>query len=398
MPPETLRDRFPFFNAHPDLVYLDTAATAHKPKEVIEAITRFYSQDYATVHRAVYRGAALASSQYYESRLTAQRFINAASPNEILFTRGTTEGLNLVAQSLGKTHLSPGDELLVSEMEHHSNLVPWQMLAKEKGLLLRKIPFTDEGVLQWEGLITSKTKLVAVAHVSNVTGTIHPIQKMAQAAHSYGALLVVDGAQGAPHLPVDVQALDCDFYAFSGHKCYGPTGVGVLYGKEEHLQAMPPLLGGGDMIERVDFEESSYQPPPLRFEAGTPLIASVIALKPALDFLLDVGLPAISSWEHTLLQRAQARLASLPGLKILGTAPEKGAIITFTVDRVHPLDLATLLDLDQIAIRSGHLCAQPLLRRYGLETAARASFGLYNTLAEVDRFADSLERAIAELI
>lgn len=381
-----MRSEFPIFDAHPDLIYLDTAATAHKPRCVIDALVKFYSEDYATVHRAIYKQAMRASEEYHETRATAARFLNA-NPDEIVFTRGTTDALNLVAQSYGKTVLKPGDEILISEMEHHSNFVPWQMLAKETGAILRFIPVNGQGVLEWEGLLTSKTKIVAIAHVSNVTGTINPIAEIGKAAHAVGAKLVVDGAQAAPHMKIDVVALGCDFYAFSGHKCYGPTGVGVLFGKRELLEEMPPLQGGGDMIARVEKECTTYQAPPLRFEAGTPIIGSVIALKTALEFVQKNIKPC------PLLRIATKKLLEIPGLKIIGTAPQKGPIITFCIEGVHPLDLATLLDLKNIAIRSGHLCAQPLLRRFGLEAAARISFGLYNTEEEIDLFAS----AVAEI-
>ncbi|MGB7978494.1 MAG: SufS family cysteine desulfurase [Chlamydiales bacterium] len=379
-----MRDEFPIFKKHPDWVYLDSAATAHKPRSVIDALTRFYAEDYATVHRAIYSQSIKAGEQYHATRLTAARFLNAL-PEEIIFTRGTTDAINLVAQSYGRTILQPGDEILISEMEHHSNLVPWQMLAKQTGAILCYIPVDERGVLQWHGCITSRTKIVAIAHISNVTGTINPIQEIGQAAHAVGAKLLVDGAQAAPHLKMDVAALGADFYAFSGHKCYGPTGVGVLYGRKKILETMPPLQGGGDMIEQVGDQESSYQQPPFRFEAGTPLIGSVIALKPALEFVERYRQPDL------LLPYATERLLEIPRLRIIGTAPEKGPILTFHIDGVHPLDLATLLDLRNMAIRSGHLCAQPLLRRFGLAAAARASFGLYNTREEIDVFADAVK-------
>ena len=379
-----LRDEFPIFRSYPDLIYLDSAATAHKPQCVIDALVKFYSEDYATVHRAIYRPSLKATEQYNDTRITASRFLNA-EPEEIVFTRGTTDALNLVAQSYGRTFLKPGDEILISEMEHHSNIVPWQMVAKQTGAILRWIPMNDQGVLEWQAALTPKTKIVAIAHVSNVTGTINPIAEIAQAAHLHGAKIVIDGAQAAPHMKIDVQALDCDFYAFSGHKCYGPTGVGILYGKKELLETMPPIQGGGDMIERVDLEKSTYQAPPLRFEAGTPLIAEVIALKTALEFTEKNRRP------DTLLPYATEQLLALPGLKIIGTAPQKGPILTFHIEGVHPLDLATLLDLKNIAIRSGHLCAQPLLRKFGLTAAARASFAPYNTMEDIDQFVNAIQ-------
>lgn len=379
-----MRNEFPIFRKHPEWIYLDSAATAHKPQCVIDALSQFYAEDYATVHRAIYRPSLKATEQYNETRLTAARFLNAAAPEEIIFTRGTTDAINLVALSYGRAFLKSGDEILISEMEHHSNIVPWQMVAKETGALLRWIPMDERGVLQWRGHITAKTKIVSLAHVSNVTGTINPIAEIGQEAHRFGAKFLVDGAQAAPHMKIDVQALNCDFYAFSGHKCYGPTGIGVLYGKKELLECMPPVQGGGDMIERVELGHTTYQMPPLRFEAGTPIIGSAIALKAALEF--------IEQHRHSenLQEYAAERLLSIPGLKIIGTAPEKGPIITFHIEGIHPLDIATLLDLRNISIRSGHLCAQPLLRKFGLEAAARISFGIYNTREEVDRFLEAL--------
>jgi len=392
-----MRERFPIFAAHPQLIYLDSAATAHKPKTVIDSLSQFYASEYATVHRAIYRPSLIATEKYNESRSSAARFLNAAHAQEIVFTRGTTDALNLVALSYARTFLKPGDEILISEMEHHSNIVPWQMAAQHTGATLKWISVDLQGVLQWEGCINPSTKIVALAHVSNVTGTVNPIQEIAKAAHRVGAVLVVDGAQAAASMPVDVQALDCDFYAFSGHKCYGPTGIGILYGKKQILEKMPPVQGGGDMIERVDLDKTTYQEPPLRFEAGTPLIGPAIALKAALDFLEETGRSQIQAHGQQLLAQATQSLQQIPGLKIIGTAREKGPILTFQVEGVHPLDLATLLDLQNIALRSGHLCAQPLLRAFGLEQAIRASFALYNTPDEIDLFARALKKSIQQL-
>jgi len=387
-----MRDEFPIFSEHPELIYLDSAATAHKPHCVIDALTRFYAEEYATVHRAVYRSALKASVKYNETRVVAARFLNASEPEEIVFTRGTTDAINLVAFSYGKTFLKQGDEILISEMEHHSNIVPWQMVAKQTGAVLKWIPMNAQGILEWENCIGPKTKFISLAHVSNVTGTINPIAEIGKAACKVGAKFLVDGAQAAPHMKIDVQALGCDFYAFSGHKCYGPTGVGVLYGKKELLGVMPPVQGGGDMIEQVYLEQTTFQKPPLRFEAGTPIIGSVVALKTALEFL-EANLQP-----EGLLEHATSRLLEIENLKIIGTAPLKGPIITFQIEGIHPLDLATLLDLKNIAIRSGHLCAQPLLRKFGLTTAARASFGIYNTLEDVDRFVDAVATVAKTLI
>lgn len=378
-----MRNEFPVFEHQPELIYFDSAATTQKPKCVIDALTQFYSRDYGTVHRAIYRQSVQASEQYYESRVAAARFLNA-DPDEIVFTRGTTDAINLIAQSYGRTYLKAGDEILISEMEHHSNIVPWQMLSKEIGASLRYIPVDERGSLEWKGQITKKTKIVSLGHISNVTGTVNPIAEIGRAARELGAVMIVDGAQAASHIQIDVQSLNCDFYAFSGHKCYGPTGVGVLFGKKELLDKMPPIQGGGDMIAWVDKEETTYQSPPLRFEAGTPNIGSIIALKTALEFVEKHVKPDL------LLPYATKKLLAIPNLRIIGTAPEKGPIITFHIDGIHPLDLATLLDLKNIAVRSGHLCTQILLRKFGLEAAVRVSFGIYNTQGEVDQFAEAV--------
>jgi cysteine desulfurase/selenocysteine lyase len=392
-----MKEFFPYFQHHKDLVYLDSAATTHKPKVMIDALTSFYTQEYATVHRAIYSAALKSTERYHAAREAVQKFIHAEHCDEIIFTRGTTDALNLVARSYGKQFLRPGDEILITQMEHHSNIVPWQMIAQETQAVLRFIPVNDQGVLQWQGTVTSRTKIVAVVHVSNATGTVNPIQEIVREAHKWGAIVVVDGAQSAPHMRVDVQQLDCDFYAFSGHKCYGPTGVGVLYGKKVHLEKMPPVQGGGDMIERVDMQSSTYQSPPLRFEAGTPIIAPVIALKSSLDFIQEIGLETIAAQEHKLFVLATEMLLQIPRLRILGTAPEKGPIVTFSIDGMHPLDVTTLLDLEHIAIRSGHLCAQPILRFFGVESAMRASFGVYNTEQDVERFVKALSQVVFQL-
>lgn len=393
-----MREQFPIFRQRPDWVYLDSAATAQKPQTVIDALSQFYASEYATVHRAVYRHSLKATEQYNETREAVRRFLNASHAEEIVFTRGTTDAINLVAMSYGRTFLKAGDEILISQMEHHSNIVPWQMAAKAIGATLRWIPLDETGALLWEGMITPRTRIIAIAHVSNVTGTINPIAEIAKAAKLHGAIVVVDGAQATPHLRVDVQQLGCDFYAFSGHKCYGPTGIGVLFGKQELLEKMPPIQGGGDMIERVELEKTTYAAPPLRFEAGTPVIGSAIALKSALQFIEKVGRERIAKHETALLRHAERLLADLPGIRILGTSPDKGPILTFHIEGVHPLDLATFLDLSNISIRSGHLCAQPLLRFFGLESASRASFAIYNTMEEVDRFAEQVRRAAKKLL
>ena len=389
-----MRSKFPIFESNPDLIYLDSAATCHKPKSVIGALSHFYSHEYATVHRAVYRSSLIATEKYNLARSTAQKFINAAHFEEIVFTRGTTDAINLVAQSYGRTFLKEGDEILISEMEHHSNIIPWQILSKQTGAVLRRIPMSPEGILKWEGTITPKTKIVAISHVSNVTGTINPIALIAKEAHRQGAVILVDGAQAAGHMAVDVQELGCDFYAFSGHKCYGPTGIGVLYGKKELLEKMPPIQGGGDMADLVGIDSSTYKAPPLRFEAGTPLIGPAIALKSALDFIEKTGKENICAFEEKLCRLATQEMSQIPGLRILGTSPNKGPLIAFVIDGIHPLDVASFLDMKHIAIRSGHLCAQPVLRCFGLEAADRVSFGIYNTEEEVHQFTKALRECV----
>lgn len=389
-----VKNRFPIFRRNPKLLYFDSAATAHKPQEVIDALSSFYGEEYGTVHRAIYRGSLKSTEKYHATREAATKFINAASSEEIVFTRGTTEALNLVARSYGKMALQKGDEILITEMEHHSNIIPWQMIAKETGATLRWISSDTKGVLQWQGTITPRTKIVAIAHMSNVTGTIHPIREIAKEAHRMGAVIVVDGAQAAPHMRVDVQEIDADFYAFSGHKCYGPTGIGILYGKRSLLQKMPPIQGGGDMVDRVEMEMTTYQEPPLRFEAGTPNIGSVIALKAALDFIEEVGRDTIEAHEWDLYSQALEELEKMEGVRILGTAPGKGPLLTFVVEGVHPLDLATFLDMRHIAVRSGHLCAQPILRFFGVESAIRISFGVYNTKEEVTLLMNAVREGI----
>jgi cysteine desulfurase/selenocysteine lyase len=382
------------------LIYLDSAATSMKPNCVIETITQFYRDHYGTVHRAVYELAVHSTQAYQEARLKVQKFIHAAKPEEIIFTRGTTESINMAAYSFGKAFVKPGDEILVSAMEHHSNLVPWQLLCEDRGAILKVIPIDDRGEILLEDyaeLLNEKTRLVAVALVSNTLGTVNPVKNIAAMAHAAGAKILVDAAQGAPHLPVDVQDLDCDFLAFSGHKALGPTGVGILYGKEALLEAMPPYQGGGDMIDTVTFDKTTYNTLPLKFEAGTPIIAEVVALGTAIDYLSSIGMQAIQSYEHELLTYATAQMTEIEGLRIMGTAPNKGAIISFSVEGVHPLDIGTLLDLQGVAIRTGHLCAQPVMKRYGVPGTARVSFAFYNTPEEIDRFVDKLKSCLKML-
>ena len=395
---ERLRKDFPIL-AHrvrgKSLVYLDNAATSQKPRTVIDAVTRFYTAENANIHRGVHYLSERASVAYDRVRERVARFINAASPAEIVFTRGTTEGINLVAQSWGRTRLGPGDEILVTGMEHHSNLVPWQLVAAQTGAVVRAIPITDAGELDlaaFDRLLTDRTRLLAVVHLSNALGTINPIRWIVSRARERGIVTLVDGAQSAPHLPVDVQALDCDFFAFSGHKVFGPTGVGVLYGRAALLEAMPPWQGGGDMIESVTLERSTFAPPPARFEAGTPMIAQVIGLGAALEYVEEVGRAAIGAWEEDLLGYATERVRELEGIRLIGTAREKASVLSFTVDGVHPHDVGAVLDDEGIAIRAGHHCAQPVMHRFGVPATARASFAFYNTREDVDALVRGLGR------
>lgn len=383
-------------HGHP-LIYFDSAATAQKPQVVIDTITDFYTNHYGTVHRAIYEIALYATTEYQAARSKIQAFLNASEPEEIVFTRGTTDAINLVAHSFRRAFLKPGDEIIISAMEHHSNIVPWQFACEESGAILKVIPINDLGELQMDSfkqLLSNKTKLVAVCHMSNALGTINPIKEIAALAHAAGAKILVDGAQGAPHMPVDVRDLDVDFYAFSGHKAYGPTGIGVLYGKRELLEQMPPCQGGGDMIKTVSFEKTTYNDIPLKFEAGTPMIAEVIALGAAIDYLSAIGMEAIQAYEHELLVYATEKIKSIPGLRIVGNAKNKGAILSFSVEGVHPLDIGTMLDLRGIAIRTGHHCAQPVSNRYDVSSTARASFAFYNSPAEVDHFIEMLKEVL----
>lgn len=388
-----MKKDFPIFK-NKQLTYLDSAATTQKPQLVIDAIRRFYEEEYGTVHRAVYSLAARATEKYNLVREKVQHFIHAQEKEEIVFTKSTTEAINLVAAVFP---FAPGDEILISEMEHHSNIVPWQLACARTGARLKVIPISDTGEIlldAYKKLLSPRTKLVSVAHISNVLGTLNPISEMAALAHAHGAKILVDGAQSIAHLAVDVQKLDVDFFVFSGHKAYGPTGIGVLYGKKELLEKLPPYQGGGDMVETVTFEKTTYQKPPLKFEAGTPMIAEVIGLGAALDYLNQTGLTFIAAKEHELLKEATQKLLEIPGLRILGTAPNKGAIISFVIEGVHPLDLGTLLDLRGIAVRTGHHCAQPLLRRFGLTAATRVSFGVYNSSEDIKALIQALKEIL----
>lgn len=378
-------------------IYLDSAATTHKPQSVIDAISDFYTNRYATVNRSVYDFASKASAFYSLARQKVKGFLKAASADEIIFTKSTTEAINLVAHCLGKFYLQPGDEVLISEMEHHSNIVPWYMCCKEKGAQLKVIPVNESGEIlfeEFQNLLSNKTKIVSIAHMSNVLGTINPIAEIVQEAHAKGAKVVVDGAQSAAHIPIDVQKLEVDFYAFSAHKMYGPTGVGVLYGKRSLLEIIPPYQGGGDMVNEVAFDRITYQKSPLKFEAGTPMIAQVMGLGAALDYVEAIDQSQLIAWEKDLLKYATEALSEIRGLKIIGTAKEKGPILSFSIDGFHPLDLATLLDLRGIAIRTGHLCAQPTLKRYNLNSLSRISLAFYNTFEEIDLFVHALREVL----
>jgi cysteine desulfurase/selenocysteine lyase len=363
-------------------------------------MSQFYSQSYGTVHRAIYSTAVEAGEAYQNARKRIAVFLNAKSEDEIIFTRGTTDAINLVANSFGRAFIQEGDEILITEMEHHSNIVPWQMCADERRAILKVVPFHDTGELNMEAfanLLTERTKIVALTHVSNVFGTINPIQEIIKQAHAMGAKVLIDGAQAAPHMPVDVQALDADFYVFSGHKLVGPTGVGVLYGKYDLLNQMPPYQGGGDMIEMVTFEKTTYNVLPLKFEAGTPIIAEVVGLGEAVRFVEELGMHNIAAYEKELLDYLWDKLQDVAHLRILGAKNNRSSLITFTVEGVHPLDIATLLDLQGIAVRSGHLCAQPIMRHFGVQAALRASVAFYNTKEELDRFASILKKVISQL-
>jgi cysteine desulfurase / selenocysteine lyase len=379
------------------LVYLDNAATTQKPRQVIDRIVRYYSEENSNVHRGVHYLSELATIEYENARGFVQRFINARDIKEVIFTRGTTEAINLVAQSWGRANVREGDEILISAIEHHSNIVPWQLLCAEKRATLRVIPVNDAGELlldELERMLNPKVKLVAVGHASNALGTINPIRRIVAAAHANGSLVLVDGAQGMPHLHVDVQELGCDFYAFSGHKVYGPTGVGVLYGREALLEAMPPWQGGGDMILSVSYEKTTYNALPYKFEAGTPNIEGVIALQAALEYVGSIGLDNINAYELDLQQYATKRMLEIPGIRLIGTAREKAAVISFVLEGVHPHDIGTILDQEGIAVRTGHHCAQPLMMRFNVPATGRASFGLYNTKDEADALVAALHKVI----
>jgi cysteine desulfurase / selenocysteine lyase len=386
---ETVRDGLP-------LVYLDNAATSQKPRQVIDAISRFYSSENANIHRGLHYLSERATTAYDAAREKVARFLGAGSSSEIVFTRGTTEAINLVAQSWGRSNLRPGDEVLVTGMEHHANLVPWQLVCEQTGATFRAVPITDRGELDldaFDRLLTERTRLFAVGHVSNALGTVNPVRELAARARAHGAMVLVDGAQSAPHMPIDVSDLGCDFYACSGHKLFGPTGIGVLYGRKAILDAMPPWQTGGDMIERVTLERTTWAAPPARFEAGTPPIAEVIGLAAAIDYVESVGLAAIGKWEGELLARATELVGALPGVRLVGTAREKAAVLSFVLEGIHPHDVGTVLDDEGVAVRAGHHCAQPVMQRFGIPATVRASFAFYNTLDEIEVLVRGIERA-----
>lgn len=377
------------------LVYLDNAATSQKPRAVIDAITHYYGADNSNIHRGVHLLSERATQSYEEARVKVQSFINAALSREIIFTRGTTEAINLVAASYGRANVKAGDEILITAMEHHSNIVPWQILCEQTGAKLRVAPFNDDGELileEFEKLVNQKTKLVSVVHVSNALGTINPIRAIIEIAHRHNVPVMVDGAQAAPHMKLDVQELDCDFYAFSGHKVYGPTGIGVLYGKSELLDAMPPYQGGGDMIASVTFEKTTYNTLPYKFEAGTPNIAGTIGLGAAIDYVNQIGIERIARYEHELLEYGTAALSQIPGLRLIGTAKEKAGVLSFVLEGVHPHDVGTILDRKGIAIRTGHHCAMPVMERFGIPATARASLAFYNTREEIDTLVEGIHK------
>ena len=395
---EKVREDFPVLkqtiHAKP-LVYLDSAATAQKPFVVIDAIRKFHEVDCANIHRGVHELSQRSTAAYEETRGKAKRFLNARSRSEVIFVRGTTEGINLVASTWGRQNVSKGDEIIISALEHHSNIVPWQMLCEEMDATLRVIPMNDRGELileEYEKLLGPRTRLVAVGHVSNALGTINPVRAIIDMAHRVGALALIDGAQAAPHMKIDVGLLDADFYTFSGHKVFGPTGIGVLYGKAKLLDAMPPYQGGGDMIRTVTFEKTTYNDVPYKFEAGTPNIAGGIGMGAALDYVTNLGLDRIAAYEHELLVYGTQLLSRIPGLRMIGTAREKAAVLSFVIDGIHPHDIGTVLDRMGIAVRTGHHCAQPVMDWFRIPATTRASLAFYNTTSELDALADGLRK------
>jgi cysteine desulfurase/selenocysteine lyase len=392
---QAIKKRFPIFTNNPDVVFLDTAASAQKPQEVIEAVSHFYAHDYANIHRGVYSLSQRATDRFEGARETVRKFLNAPESREIVFVRGATEGINLLAHSLGST-FEPGDEIVLTEFEHHSNIVPWQMLRDRAGVVLKVAPMDDTGgldIAKFEALLGPKTKLVAVTHVSNALGTILPVEAITRKAHDVGALVLIDGCQAAPRMPVDVQAIGCDFYVFSGHKTYGPSGIGVLWGKSQIMENLPPWQGGGDMILEVTFPETTFQVIPHRFEAGTPHIVGTAGLAVALDFMESLGRKAIQVHEERLTEYGARKLAAMEGVTLLPAGQRRLGVLSFEVDGVHPHDLGTILDRHHVAIRAGHHCAQPLMDRLGVAATARASFGVYSSEADVDALVDAVAAA-----
>ncbi len=395
-----IRDDFPILHQkvkNKTLVYFDNAATSHKPQAVIDSLTHYYRDQNSNVHRGVHHLSQVATDAYELAREKVRQFINAASIREVVFVRGTTEGINMVANSFGRLRFKPGDEVVISAMEHHSNIVPWQLIGGQTGVKLRVIPMNDRGELlldDYRALLNDSTRLVAVVHISNSLGTINPLREIIDAAHERGIPVLVDGAQAIPHIKVDVQALDCDFYAFSGHKMFGPTGIGILYGKEKLLEMMPPVYGGGDMIKSVTFEKTTFNDLPYRFEAGTPNIAGAIGLGVAIDYLNHLGLDKIERYEHELMLYATEAISKIPRLKLIGTAAHKGGVLSFIIDGVHPHDVGTVLDYEGIATRTGHHCTQPVMQRFGIPGTTRASLSIYNTFAEVDFLMEGLQKVL----
>lgn len=399
----SIRRQFPVLNREvkgKPLVYLDNAATSQKPQVVIDALVNYYTGYNANIHRGIHTLAEEATAAFEATRDAAKQFIHAGSREEVIFTRGTTEAINLVAFTWGRQNIRAGDEIIISAMEHHSNIVPWQVLCEEKNAVLKVIPVSDEGELlinEYEKLLNPKTKLVSIVHVSNALGTVNPVKQMINAAHNAGAVVFVDGAQSTVHLDINVQEMDCDFFAFSAHKLYGPTGIGVLYGKKSLLETMPVFQGGGEMIKEVTFEKTTYNDLPYKYEAGTPNIADTIAFKAALDFIHETGKEKIRKHENELLAYATSRLEQLPGLRIIGKAREKTSLVSFIIDNTHPQDIGILLDNRGIAVRTGHHCAQPLMQRFGIPGTVRASFGMYNTKEEIDELVTGLQKAVKML-
>lgn len=398
-----IRQQFPALNRQvkgQPLVYFDNAATTQKPQVVIDALVDYYTNFNANVHRGIHTLAEEATAAFEASRDAARQFINAASREEIIFTRGTTEGINLVAYTWGRKNIQAGDEIIISEMEHHSNIVPWQILCEEKGAKLKVIPQQDGTLLldEYKKLLSSKTKLVSIVHVSNALGTVNPVEEIVKLAHQAGAKVMIDGAQSTVHLDIDVQAMDCDFFAFSSHKVYGPTGIGVLYAKKQLLEAMPPFQGGGEMIKEVTLEKTTYADLPYKFEAGTPNIGDAVVLRSALEYVSKIGKEKIRNHENELLAYATEQLVQFPGLRIIGTAANKVSVVSFVIDKVHPQDIGILLDNRGIAVRTGHHCAQPLMHCYGIPGTIRASFAMYNTKEEVDQLITGLQKALKLLL